>query len=260
MTDTTAPTRPPAKPTRKPITADNLPKVFVGLPTHTSQIEVEFADAFQRLCVSGLISNWQWLQGDSLINRARNLLARQFLESDCDYLLFLDTDLRFEPEQIASLIKSQKDLVAGIYPCKEITPRYPTGCRPDSKKEGHLIAADYLPTGCMLIHRSVFEAIIRKMPEIEYRSDDYLGGKKCWAFFQDGIFEDLGQRRHLSEDYAFCKYARDCGIQPWLDSSVTCYHIGRAIYPIPAQLLDQALAHHERNGYQRQPAAPKPLS
>ena len=39
---------------------------------------------------------WAHMTNESLITRARNELARAFLASDCDYLMFIDADIGFD--------------------------------------------------------------------------------------------------------------------------------------------------------------------
>jgi hypothetical protein len=63
---------------------------------------------------------WCQIMNESLITRARNELARIFLESDHDYLMFIDADIGFDSEAIAHLLLADKDTVCGIYPKKEV--------------------------------------------------------------------------------------------------------------------------------------------
>jgi len=55
---------------------------------------------------------------ESLIPRARNAAAAHFLDSDCSHLLFIDSDIEFEPESVAKLLRHNKEVIAGVYPKK----------------------------------------------------------------------------------------------------------------------------------------------
>ena len=57
---------------------------------------------------------------ESLITRARNALAHNFLKTDCTHLMFIDADIRFNPADIPPMIEADKEIICGIYPKKEI--------------------------------------------------------------------------------------------------------------------------------------------
>ena len=59
---------------------------------------------------------WCQITNESLITRARNELARIFLESQHDYLMFIDADIGFDGESILQLMAADKDVTRGIYP------------------------------------------------------------------------------------------------------------------------------------------------
>ena len=58
---------------------------------------------------------------ESLIPRARNELVRLFLEeTKCSHIMFIDADMYFNDQAIATLYKADKDVACGIYPKKEL--------------------------------------------------------------------------------------------------------------------------------------------
>ena len=57
---------------------------------------------------------------ESLITRARNELTRIFMEQGFDYLMFIDADISFDGQAVATLMAADKDIVCGIYPKKEV--------------------------------------------------------------------------------------------------------------------------------------------
>ena len=46
---------------------------------------------------------------------ARNILTARFLARDEDYLLFIDSDLEFEPECVLKMLIAQKDVICTPY-------------------------------------------------------------------------------------------------------------------------------------------------
>jgi len=63
---------------------------------------------------------WCQIMNESLITRARNELVRVFLETNHDYLMFIDADIGFDGEAILQLMAADKDVACGIYPKKEV--------------------------------------------------------------------------------------------------------------------------------------------
>ena len=56
---------------------------------------------------------------ESLITRARNLIANEFLrQKSYTHLLFIDADIGFQPELPWKYLQADKDVVCGIYPVK----------------------------------------------------------------------------------------------------------------------------------------------
>lgn len=184
--------------------------------------------------------------GDSLVTRARNALCAYFLHGNWTHLLFLDTDLSFEPADIHRLLShgEEPDIVGGLYSTKTPLGNWvlnglpqgeDQGARPDGLRE-----VLYLGTGMMLIARRVLEAMRKARPEIEYRVDDDQrgkdhGGDTQWDFFQVGthMSPHAGRVRYLSEDWFFCQVARDLGFRIWADTRVMANHHGECAYPIP---------------------------
>jgi hypothetical protein len=90
-------------------------------------------------------------------------------------------------------------------------------------------------TGFMLIKREVFEKLADKVPV--YRNDvkdlsGQLGSEYIKEFFATSIDET---ERLLSEDFHFCKIARDNGIKVWAAPWVNLAHVGT--YTFEGQLL-----------------------
>lgn len=191
-----------------------------------------------------------FMANESLIDRARNGLVGEFLSrSDADYLLFIDADIEFRPEDILAMMSFEKDIICGPYPKKHInwhviiqaikagtedvatleklvgeyvfTPMEPN---PEMAKIIRVMEAG---TGMMLVHRSVFKKMKDAFPENFYISDDS-------KFTRDGIIVErhaffrtaIVNNRYLSEDYYFCHKWREIGGDVWLFPWSQCTHYG----------------------------------
>lgn len=176
--------------------------------------------------------------GDSLVSRARNCLAADFLESDCTHLLFIDSDLIFSAEHIERLVSHDVDIIGGCYPAKaegKIKWIVNSHSEPRHILENGLQEMRYVGTGFMLIKRRVFLRMIDEF-DLSYKPDESSRDVE-WDFFAVGPYQfPDGSRRYLSEDWYFCQRALDLGFKVWADTRVILRHIGQAIYPLQSQL------------------------
>ena len=87
-------------------------------------------------------------------------------------------------------------------------------------------------TGFMLIKREVFDGLIGKVPT--YKNDVFAAVDKdrkqesINEFFATSITEDTN--RLLSEDYHFCKVAREAGFRVWAAPWAQLSHTGTYIF------------------------------
>jgi hypothetical protein len=174
---------------------------------------------------------------ESLITRARNALANQFLKSDCEYLFFIDADIQFIAEQVQPMIDADVDIICGIYPKKEINWHGVEKAVKEGVEVGKLATrtgslvvnlVDYtgsvtVPenkpveiwnggTGFMLIKREVLEGLKDKVSS--YVNDvtvinGTMGADRIVEYFACSIEPET--ERLLSEDYHFCYVARKNG-------------------------------------------------
>jgi hypothetical protein len=210
----------------------------------------------------GLQIKFSFLFNESLITRARNYLVDEFLHrSDCTHMLFLDSDINFEPRDVIALLALDKDVIGGPYPKKAIKWRAIKTAmtkNPDIEpKVLEKLTGDYvfnpvkgtaqfkvteplevleIGTGFMMIKREVFEKMQEEYPSIRYRpdhvgQDNFDGSRYIHAFFDTVIdtkdsITGGGSDRYLSEDYMFCQMWRKMGGQIWLCPWMKTAHIG----------------------------------
>ena len=63
---------------------------------------------------------FSFLFNESLITRARNYLADEFLRSEYTHMMFIDSDIHFDPNDIIALMALDKDVIGAPYPKKSI--------------------------------------------------------------------------------------------------------------------------------------------
>lgn len=185
---------------------------------------------------------------DSLVNRARNASIAYFMSGQYTHLLFLDTDIEFNTEDIIKLLHSNEKLIGIAYAQKwldidkmnEVFKKDDVPANPLSLCTNHSVSmlsteplsekmeVHYLTTGCMLIDKAVIDILIRAYPERRYTNtiDGYGDANKnlFYNFFSVEINPETNQ--YESEDHTFCRlWKEQCG-KIYLIPDVTLTHYG----------------------------------
>jgi hypothetical protein len=170
---------------------------------------------------------------DSLVTRARDKIANDFLQhpktKDCTHLFMIDSDIFCsKPGAILKLIAADKDIMCGLYPTKShdasrpvVVPLDKSVTMKDFDKPQEL---EYGGTGFILIKRHVLEQLKDKVEKYQVANQTLSHFFPSYIVDQedfDGtIFKNL-----LSEDWTFCRLAREHGFQVW-GQEVGLEHVG----------------------------------
>ena len=223
--------------------------------------------------------------GDAFISHTRNKLANVFLESGCQWSMWIDDDMILPigkadwfnkasglglPEASAGLhtinrlLSHRKTIVGGLYfgRSKFGRPMYAEGASDVSeaafaRHAPHDIVKPtrWVATGCLLVHRSVFEDIERKFPKLGrsffspsehdlVESVDSLRAvlSDLSATPEDRVNRALSvlnrgaglakanSRLGTGEDVIFCTRAAEAGHQPHVDLGLVCGHVGSEVF------------------------------
>lgn len=240
-------------------------KLFIATPMYGGMSHGMYVksclDLQTMLIQYGVEVKFSFLFNESLITRARNYLVDEFLRSNCTHLLFIDSDIHFNPQDVVALLALDKDVIGGPYPKKSINwnnVAHAARTKPDlpaSELEG--LVGDYvfnvvkgtkqfsvteplevleIGTGFMMVKREVFSKMEKQYPQLRYRPDhigqaNFDGSRYIHAYF-DTIIDTKdsatggGSDRYLSEDYMFCQLWRKMGGQIFLCPWMKTQHIG----------------------------------
>ena len=206
-------------------------KLFVATPMYGGMNHGLYAKAcldLQALCMQyGVKIKFSFLFNESLITRARNYCVDEFLRSDATHLMFIDADIRFEPESILRMLLADAGVICGLYPMKGIPIKYVLNIVPNARQIGDLFEVSTSGTGFMLINRKIIQDLFDKLPELKYKDSLNLGEqyeKHMYALF-DTMIDENGH--YLSEDWTFCKRVREVlRIPIWVDKTVKLDHLG----------------------------------
>lgn len=199
---------------------------MVSEPTMTSLLK--FVLMAQRV---GLHWSLDTMVNESLITRGRNnLMAKMMSNKAATHFMFIDADIRFEPESIFNMLVYEKEVIGGLYPKKSIPSNYVINLLPQTKIQGDVFTVDTMGTGFLIFKRQVYEKLCAVHPETKYVDDVGLGKEyepNMYAIFDVGIDE---KGHYLSEDWLFCRRWQKAGGEIWAHSKVLLNHIGHYEY------------------------------
>jgi hypothetical protein len=148
---------------------------------------------------------------------ARNTLFDFAIDSQCDYIFYIDSDVIIPKEALVRLLAHKTDVASGFYPlmneyglpipCAKMLSGFTQGNMmgyidfPNDKIDGNIHQVDLVGLGCCLISKKIFG---------KYRF-------RC----ERGKYGDLVK----SEDWCFCEDLKKDGVAIMFDTDLTCHHL-----------------------------------
>ena len=218
-------------------------KLFVATPMYGGQCGGMYTRSIcdlTALCVKyGIEVRSYFLFNESLITRARNYCVDEFLRSDAEHMLFIDSDIGFNPQDVIAMMalqtpESEYDVMAGPYPKKCITwekikQAVDAGVADEDPNRLEDFVGDFVfnpavdendpstksirldepaqvletGTGFMMIRRATFDKYKAAYPQYSYKPDhirtEAFDGSREIHAYFDCII-DPKTKRYLSED------------------------------------------------------------
>ena len=243
-------------------------KIFLAVPMYGGQCAGMFAKSLADLsamcAANGIELRSYCLFNESLITRARNYCVDEFMRSDCTHLMFIDSDIGFDPRDVLAMLAMQSDdseydVLAGPYPKKcisweKIKLAVDKGIADENPGVLERFVGDYVfnpkggggqfridqpievsevGTGFMMVKRSTFEKFSKAYPEYSYkpdhvRTEHFDGSREIMMYFQAEIEPD--HKRYLSEDYWFCYKLQKIGCKIYYCPWMKLQHVGSYIF------------------------------
>lgn len=217
-------------------------KLMIATPFYMSQEFSHYGTSLLYTCRMLTLAGIDWerleVNGDSYVDRAKNTLLANFLESDGTDLLMIDSDLQWHPNAVARLLQHPEEIVAGAYPFKNSWDQFvgnplveiKNGARQyagyrELTDGSFLIEAYNVSGGFLRIKRAALERFADHYPNDIYQ-DDYAwpgrNGRIYTEFFKCGVIN----YQRFSEDSHFAHRCREMGMKLWIDPNITFTHYG----------------------------------
>ena len=205
--------------------------VHFGIPCYGGQITEPCFTSFLRFILMASKSGLQWsldtMVNESLVTRARNnLMAKMMTNTAATHFMFIDADIRFQPEAIFMMLAADKDVIGGLYPKKALPIQYVINVKPGTQIINDVFPVDTMGTGFMMFKRHVYEKLCAAHPECKYVDDVGLGKQYEPTMFS--IFDtEIDEKGHyLSEDWTFCRRWARLGGEIYAHAKVLLNHSG----------------------------------
>jgi hypothetical protein len=213
----------------------------------------------------GIELRYYYLFNESLITRARNYCVDEFMRSDSTHLLFIDSDIGFNANDVITMLalqsdESEYDILCGPYPKKcisweKIKHAVDKGVADDDPNVLERFVGDYvfnpkgnqssipisepvevleIGTGFMMVSKKAMTKFYDSYKD-QYsykpdhvRTEHFDGSREILQFFQAEI--DPVSKRYLSEDYWFCQKAQEINLRTWFCPWMKLQHVGTYIF------------------------------
>src|SRR6478736_2315556 len=181
-------------------------KLFVATPMYGGQCAGMYTRSvadLSALCTKyGIQLQFYFLFNESLVTRARNYCCDEFLRSDATHLMFIDSDIGFNANDVIALLalmthNPEYDVIGGPYPKKcisweKIKMAVDKGLADDDPQNLENFVGDYvfnpksgatqiplnepvevaeIGTGFMMLTKPVLERYKEAFPDLEYKPD-----------------------------------------------------------------------------------------
>ena len=206
-------------------------KLFVAAPMYGGMCAGMFAKStadLSAICTQyGIPLQFYYLFNESLITRARNYCVDEFMRSDAQHLMFIDSDIGFNPQDVIAMMALQAqepekyEIIGGPYPKKcisweKIKRAVDKGIADDDPNVLERFVGDFvfnpkggqqsiaisepvevleIGTGFMMIHKDALKKFTEAYQQYMYkpdhvRTDAFDGSREIMQYFQaevDGL-------------------------------------------------------------------------
>lgn len=199
-------------------------RVMIGTPCYDGRLDVWYVNSLMNTVKKAEKQNIEiipiWVSFDALLQKARNDTVHLAMIDNVDDLIWIDSDIEWNPDWIFQLLNYDVDVVGGTYPKKGDKEEYVLRQKekyPIDPETG-LVEVDGLGTGFVRWSRKALDYLWNT-------SESYIepkdGGERKFIF--NVVIENRGL---ISEDIWAFDLLKKGGFKVYLDPKMTCNHTG----------------------------------
>ena len=212
------------------------PKVMIAVPMMGTVCAEFFASAMN---IQTTTETQMSMEVNSLVYDSRNKLSLKAIENDCDYILWIDSDMTFDRDVLIKLLQDAEEL-----------------------------NADFI-TALFFMRSFPIKPVILKSLKWGQENGEFFYGAELWEDYpRDQVFETCGGGMactlvkvsaikevaehfgmspftplpYLSEDYSFCWRLKQLGKKMYCDSRIKVGHVGSFLYDEAAYIRQKELS------------------
>jgi hypothetical protein len=220
----------------------NKMKVCLATPFYMSQEFSHYGESMLYTCRMLTQAGIEWelirVNGDSYVDRAKNTIMANFLETDCTDLIMIDSDEQWHPSAISRLLQHPQEIVTAAYPFKNNWGQFagnPLIKTVNGVEEyagyveltdgSYLLQAYNVSGGFMRIKRSAIEKYADAYPNDIYL-DDFAWPSRKGRIYTSFFMCDIKDYVRYGEDAYFSRRMKEIGVDLWIDTNITITHYG----------------------------------
>lgn len=134
-----------------------MTKLFLATPTFSGKVSLQYTASLAQTAVRcderKIPLQIHLARATSLLVITRNEIIQDFLKTDATHLLFIDSDIRWQPDILFTWLDLNYDVIGK-----------------GNQINASLLEVDTLPLNMILIKRAVIEKVIKDTPELIYHT------------------------------------------------------------------------------------------
>lgn len=189
-------------------------KVMIAMPTLGSVPTKTFKSVIRLMFQQKDVEYFLQMTENSLVYDARNSMAQAAMDENCDYVLWIDSDMTFPADALERLMAHDKDVVTGLYFQRRGDHKPVIYC--SIGDEGADVYTDYPKDKLFMVCGCGFGFVLMKTE----------------------VLRRITEKEHLlfhpmigfGEDLSFCYRWLSMGGEIWCDPTIKCGHIGEYVF------------------------------